>query len=373
MKMNHNKMDAALTQFYKNNMATPQNIENRRAIIKEIEMIMQRHIQSDIHVKLIGSSAYDLSIKDGDIDIVLLISNADSVQNYKANHGLYINSNGSTHNFFDDFHTYIRERNTENLQNGSTKYKKNNEPFNCRVKYSNTMLQALNTKYTLPINQEILFYISTVLQQNLFAVEQVISSATVPIIKLYSPRHGQHIDMSLNQIAAVENTHIIKEVLDKHTFIKCVIGILKLFCESNKIKCTYTCTLSSYAITLMTIFYFQNIDEIPPLFAMERKNGGKHGISQYLKGFFHFYSYIYNYETDVVSIRRGSRMLKSEKNFKHTNTRYNLVLCIEDPVIRDFNVTRTVNAEGLNKITELFKNVHRDLMNGDISKLICKP
>lgn len=200
-----------------------------------------------------------------------------------------------------------------------------------------------------------------------FLVESTLLNATFPIIKLRHKLTNLKIDMSVNQYRAIENTALIRKVLSLYPAMKQVIVLTKSICSIFEINSSYTCTLSSYSITLMVIFYFQMIHEVPHVFSFNKTLTFKEfDLFENIKGFFFYYSWMFNYSTDVVSVRTGRPMKKSRASFRIYNTKYNLIFCIEDPILIDFNVTRTVNEKSLGLIIKTFRLVHYMLSKHDL-------
>lgn len=216
----------------------------------------------------------------------------------------------------------------------------------------------------------VLIDLSSKLKDSEFSIENTLLSATFPIIKLRHKMTNLRIDMSVNQYGAMENTTLISNILLAYPAIKQVIVLAKCICSIFEINSSYICTLSSYSITLMVIFYFQMINEIPHLLSARKKVNYKHfDLFENLKGFFFYYGWIFSYVNDVVSIRTGRPMKKSSTSFRIYNSKYNLVFCIEDPIVSDFNVTRTVNEVSLVRIVKTFRLVYYMLSKHDLGFL----
>lgn len=201
-----------------------------------------------------------------------------------------------------------------------------------------------------------------------FIVENTLLNATFPIIKLRHKASNLRIDMSVNQFRAIENTALIRNILSAYPAMKQVIVLSKTICGMFEINSSYTCTLSSYSITLMVIFYFQMINEIPRVFSCTKTLMYKEfNLYENLKGFFFYYGWMFNYSSDVVSVRIGRPMKKNRASFRIYNPKYSLIFCIEDPFLIDFNVTRTVNETSLVQIIKTFRMVHYMLSKHDLS------
>lgn len=332
---NRDKMSYVLTQCYLRALLPHDEQEKRLRMVRDLERIMDTY---NIKIKIVGSCAYNLSIRGSDLDIVCLVDD------------------------YDNELAYIGEF-AGNKENKQLSYKK-------LISNSNNIDDCDKLSYNIDerksniINQ--LKKISQIFEGTSFFVENILSSATFPIIQLRNYKENIKIDMSINQYYAIENTKLIQRLLSSYPEMKQIIVLVKKVSSAFGINCSYQCTLSSYSICLMTIFYFQVVYNIPSVFS-NRKMFFNESLDLYenLKGFFFYYGYVFNYNDDAVSVKTGKAKRKNEIDFKAYNAKYNLVFCIEDPFLQGFNVTRTVNEETIEKIIKVFRVIFYMLANGD--------
>jgi len=233
-------------------------------------------------------------------------------------------------------------------------------------------VNAINFTNDKPIyiSEDLLFEIADRFKCSAFTVENILFNATFPIIKLKSRQHNIKIDLSINQFSAIENTSLVSKILNQYPFIKPIVILVKTICGIFNINCSYTCTLSSYSITLMTIFFFQITQNIPHIFCKNKFFVYEYDLFDNIRGFFFFYGWIFDFRNECISVRLGSIIKKSQVKFKVFSEKYNLDMCVEDPVVTDFNVTRTVTKENLERIVKVFRVVFHMLSNYNIGFLV---
>lgn len=346
------KMNYILSQCYLRKLLTDAEHEKRLDVLHEIKMIISNIPNAEM--KVIGSFAYNLSVRNGDLDVVCLLDE-DEMENINDILSIQIEN-------FDQNFGIINSNLKENLH--PNKILKYNKRLDTKIRFvsDHHNYQSENCS----ISKVLLLNIGNLFKLSNFVVERILHNATFPIIKLRSIKYDIKIDMSINQYCAIENTLFIERVLCDYPCMKPIIVLVKTLCNSFNINSSYSCTLSSYAITLMTIFYFQVVHEIPEVFSHRKVIvDEEHTLFENLKGFFFYYAWIFDYEHDVISVSSGKLKQKSNINFKSYSTKYNLVFCVEDPFITDFNVTRTISQNSLEKIVKIFKSMFYMLSNNN--------
>ena len=114
-------------------------------------------------------------------------------------------------------------------------------------------------------------------------------------------------------------------------------------------------TTSPEATIVSTTFISENTDNVGKL----------------LVGFFRYYAFTFNFEEDVVSIRKLDTITKKDKKWTNPVEQRNY-MCIEDPFETDFNVARTCSEEGLKQIQYEFVRAYHMLCNkSDLKGAVC--
>lgn len=84
-----------------------------------------------------------------------------------------------------------------------------------------------------------------------------ITTAKVPIVKFYHIQTGLEGDISLNNTLALHNTHLLASYAATDRRVKILCYIMKVFAKTCDIGDASRGSLSSYAYTLMALFFLQ--------------------------------------------------------------------------------------------------------------------
>jgi DNA polymerase sigma len=120
----------------------------------------------------------------------------------------------------------------------------------------------------------------------------------------------------------------------------------------DKYDCTYFSDIDS-----LVGFGTQNVDSVAEL----------------LYGFFRFYAYDYDYIEKVVCIRKASALAKSDKGWSKSQFRENNWICIEDPFEVTHNLGRVCDKESLNFIRSEFRRASKVLTQSGSFRFVCDP
>ncbi|KAI1204873.1 uncharacterized protein F4807DRAFT_465239 [Annulohypoxylon truncatum] len=204
-----------------------------------------------------------------------------------------------------------------------------------------------------------------------------VSSAKVPIVKIWDPELELACDMNVNNTLALENTRMIKTYVQIDDRVRPLAMIIKYWTRRRIVNdAAYGGTLSSYTWICMIIAFLQlrqppvlptlhqrpqqklprkddNIatfaDDIDKLKGFGSKN--KSTLGELLFEFFRFYAHEFDYSTDVLSVRLGKVISKKEKNWHFAQ---NNQLCVEEP----FNIGRNL---GNTADDTAFRGLHLEL------------
>ncbi|KAI1003911.1 hypothetical protein K3495_g4299 [Podosphaera aphanis] len=188
-----------------------------------------------------------------------------------------------------------------------------------------------------------------------------VSTAKVPIVKIWDPELRLACDMNVNNTLALENTRMIKTYVQIDERVRPLAMIIKHWTKRRIVNdAAFGGTLSSYTWICMIINFLQSrsppilpalqqqphvksaaetgkensfADDIENLRNFGRQN--KESLGELLFYFFRFYAHEFDYDTMVVSVRHGKQISKIEKGWHITN---NNRLCVEEP----FNVGRNL-------------------------------
>jgi len=207
-----------------------------------------------------------------------------------------------------------------------------------------------------------------------------IAHAKVPIVRFTDPVLNMPCDMSLNEDLGIENSRLINtyQAID-HRF-RVVWFTLKQIAKTHGIMSSKDGYLSSYALTLMLITYFQSMD--PPTLPklqqqkiMVPKSIGRHDCSfdhnwsnyqrsalrnddssaDLLLAFLSYFGYRYSYEDWEMNPRLGViRERPRQVGAWH--------IAIMDPFIVDRNVACGVHKSHVPKIKKTFQDAYQALI-----------
>jgi hypothetical protein len=227
-------------------------------------------------------------------------------------------------------------------------------------------------------------------------MEQVIcvSTAKVPIVKIWDPELCLACDMNVNNTLALENTRMVKTYVQIDPRVRPLAMIIKYWTKrrvlndagkhtinlfilqsSNTLQ-AFGGTLNSYTWICMIINFLQSRNspilpslhqrphmKLPPKDGLESAFaddldalGGfgqrnEESLGELLFEFFRFYGHEFDYDKLVVSVRNGKQISKFEKKWNLAN---NNRLCVEEP----FNTTRNL---GNTADDTSFRGLHMEL------------
>ncbi|KAK3383457.1 hypothetical protein B0T24DRAFT_50281 [Lasiosphaeria ovina] len=204
-----------------------------------------------------------------------------------------------------------------------------------------------------------------------------VSSAKVPIVKIWDPELNLACDMNVNNTLALENTRMVRTYVETDERVRPLAMIIKYWTRKRIVNdAAFGGTLSSYTWICMIIAFLQLRDP-PVLPALHQKHQlklprpdgtrsefaddleklrgfgskNKETLANLLFHFFRFYAHEFDYGNHALSIRLGKTITKTEKKWHlHSNN----VLCIEEP----FNTVRNL---GNTADDTSFRGLHLEL------------
>ncbi|KAI1154400.1 hypothetical protein F4825DRAFT_187129 [Nemania diffusa] len=204
-----------------------------------------------------------------------------------------------------------------------------------------------------------------------------VSSAKVPIVKIWDPELELSCDMNVNNTLALENTRMIKTYIGIDDRIRPLAMIIKYWTRQRILNDAASGgTLSSYTWICMIIAFLQ-LRQPPVLPALHqrphqklpRQDGeiaafaddvdklqgfgdkNKSTLGELLFQFFRFFAHEFDYSTNVLSVRLGKLITKNEKKW---HLALNNQLCVEEP----FNTNRNL---GNTADDTAFRGIHLEL------------
>ena len=144
----------------------------------------------------------------------------------------------------------------------------------------------------------------------------------MPILRLHS--EGTDFDLSVNNILPIFNTRLIQAYVDLDPRMATLVKEVKLWVKGKGLSGAQSGHLSSYALTLMAIYYAQNKGALPVLqgphvppkleegcdvaFEVPATWSSRAEAELSFEGFVRFYAVEYRWGRECVSVRNGKRL-----------------------------------------------------------------
>ncbi|KAM4877572.1 terminal uridylyltransferase 7 isoform 2-T4 [Thomomys bottae] len=211
-----------------------------------------------------------------------------------------------------------------------------------------------------------------------------ITTAKVPIVKFFHLRSGLEVDISLYNTLALHNTRLLSAYSAIDPRVKYLCYTMKVFTKMCDIGDASRGSLSSYAYTLMVlyflqqrnppvipvlqeiykgenkpeifvdgwnIYFFDQIDELPNYWSEYGKN--TESVGQLWLGLLRFYTEDFDFKEHVISIRRKNLLTTFKKQW---TSKY---IVIEDPFDLNHNLGAGLSRKMTNFIMKAFINGRR--------------
>lgn len=186
-----------------------------------------------------------------------------------------------------------------------------------------------------------------------FEIVDLVFGAKVPILRTRY-RRVVDIDVSIGNFKAVQNTQLLTEYACTDSKIRGLCHAIKLWAKACEVCGAVQGNLSLYSFSLMAIYYLQ-VDpqvQLPSLQHLGFKPGpteahsppvvefsSELSLSSLVVRFFHFYSDIFAWGSEVVSVRLGYRENTNSATFAKLTRRTSGRFQIEDPCEVSRNLT----------------------------------
>ncbi|KAL0230790.1 hypothetical protein PCE1_004345 [Barthelona sp. PCE] len=277
-------------------------IQEKRDILSEM-----------LSVKLYGSSSTNLVLPLGDVDISLSIDPV-LMKILRAFNDEVLSMQGLFNQHFEVLKTY-------------------------NIEFNHDIFMQFDNRYSGDIPLFALHMIKErLLKSNVGKCVQVISSASIPIVKLQH-RSGLLCDISFNQMGGYNATKFVVTVLNELPHVFPIVLVLKQSLAARYLNEAYTGGLGSYGLLLYIIAFAQNRWQLYPNLSTDESVG----LSQFFWQLLHFYSKRFNFRTHCI-VWHNDRAIIGPKNSLLQQFNINLsnlnAPVLMDPVDPTLNVTR---------------------------------
>ncbi|KAI1506035.1 hypothetical protein F5X99DRAFT_178011 [Biscogniauxia marginata] len=218
-----------------------------------------------------------------------------------------------------------------------------------------------------------------------------VSSAKVPIVKIWDPELQLNCDMNVNNTLALENTRMIKTYVEIDERVRPLAMIIKHWTRRRVVNdAAFGGTLSSYTWICMIIAFLQLrqpavlpalhqrphqkltkkdgdiaafADDVDKLRGFGNKN--KSTLGELLFQFFRFYAHEFDYSTQVLSVRLGKTVTKTDKKW---HLALNNQLCVEEPFNTNRNLGNTADDTAFRGLHMELRRAFEHIAQGDLDK-----
>ncbi|KAE9551228.1 hypothetical protein FO519_005561 [Halicephalobus sp. NKZ332] len=200
--------------------------------------------------------------------------------------------------------------------------------------------------------------------------------AKVPILRILF-KDGLTVDLNANNSVAIRNTHLLCYYAFSDWRVRPLVSIVKEWAKRCNINDASKASFTSYSLVLMVIHFLQCGLENPVLPSLQDKypevfdsrvdvrtlnvsvpldppvqiGNPDIPLGQLLIGFFRYYAVVYNYERNVISVRLG-RLVERSELMSRNRVQWSPI-CIEEPFtllntahsIFDVNVFNAIRAK----------------------------
>lgn len=200
-----------------------------------------------------------------------------------------------------------------------------------------------------------------------FEIIEEVWGARIPLLKLKFDGHID-VDLSCHNPQALQNTHLLRAYANLDPAIRDFLVATKLWAKQQGICGAASGHLSSYALTMMSLFFLQVDPEVqmPCLPVSACAPSGfisdiaiswscPLSVSALLSRFFHFFATTFWWGGEVIAVRFGRRIRATDSSFRNLPGRNMSRLHIEDPFLEGRNLNCTLGSEQETKLHEQFQ------------------
>lgn len=245
----------------------------------------------------------------------------------------------------------------------------------------------------------ILSSIAKALRACSFVRSPQVIKAKVPIFKFFDAVSGVECDLNINNTVGVRNTHLLRYYAYMDWRVRPLMLFIKKWARFHDINDASKKTISSYSLTLMLIHYLQagvcpavlpclqtlkphlfstqsdvcrlSLNFEPDNVKFESKNVAT--LGELFLGFLNYYSNIFCYESQVISVRLGRTISRFEIFDRDNNMQWKH-LNIEEPFDRTNTARSVYDLYVFQRIVRVFKVSFNTLVNTrDVSKILSRP
>lgn len=211
-----------------------------------------------------------------------------------------------------------------------------------------------------------------------FQVTEVIASARIPLLKLQY-QNKLDVDISFQNAEPLPNTQLLRAYARLSSVIRHLVILIKIWAKAEEVCGAPDGHLSSYTLTLMTIYFLQ-VDPMVklPAFPTSDFTGFKNvpavadvswhcplKVEDLICRFFEFYTTAFYWGYEVVSPRLGERLYSNNPAFRELQGKDNeSTIHVEDPFLLHRNLSCVLGEVQYAKLCTRFQAAHESIQMG---------
>ncbi|RUS90528.1 hypothetical protein EGW08_001705 [Elysia chlorotica] len=245
----------------------------------------------------------------------------------------------------------------------------------------------------------ILNSIARALKSCSFVRHSQVIRAKVPILKFYDQVSGVECDLNVNNIIGIRNTHLLRHYAYMDWRVRPLILFIKKWARFHDINDASKKSISSYSLSLMLIHYLQAGIKPPVLPCLQQMKPEMYSpkidvrrlslslqdkidftsqnqatLGELFLGFLNYYSFVFAYNNEVISIRLGKCMSRAEVRNPGGDSMQWKFLNIEEP-FEGSNTARSVyDLHVFTRILRVLRASYKTLENSrDTETILSRP
>ncbi|ELU05986.1 hypothetical protein CAPTEDRAFT_208596 [Capitella teleta] len=247
---------------------------------------------------------------------------------------------------------------------------------------------------------EILRLLHTALRHCKFLSQVRIIRAKVPILRFVDRISNVECDININNQVGIRNTHLLSAYSQMDARIVPLVKTVKRWARAQNINDASQGSVSSYSLVLMVLHYLQYGCSPPVIPSLQQKyphkfnsdqdirritlndelptytSPNEQSIGELFLGFLEYYAVIFDFESDCISVRLGTKIPRHVAMKQCTENSPNQwkCLCIEEP----FNLSNTARSvfdiTVFQRILHVFRKTHLHIRSsGNMQAIFDKP
>jgi len=374
LRWDRDRLSRQIWEYYENHCQTPDLITRKSHLKEALHKIICTHFPDyEVELYIVGSSANGLAGNGSDMDICLVIqpSRKETPVGQLVNTSLDSKKEPEPEVTKVGHIIDIEESSEEVKEQMSDKLNTSSETITTTVSTSG------KSDPSIPMLEKI----RDVLQCYNFVEKLQIILAKVPILKFVDRISGIEVTLNVNKLVSIRNTHLIRDYTRMDWRLQPLVMVIKSWAKDHGIKDAYNKSISSYSLVLMIIHYLQYGCEPPVLPCLQRLDPERYApdadvhtlglrkrwarrwrsrntmtLKELFIGFLDYYSYVFSYDTDAISVRLGHVIPKSK--VQPLTCPY---LCIEEPFTRTNTAHSVYDRVVFERILSVFRVSHYTL------------